>query len=278
MDHSDFENAYRAFRQVIASGDVPDLRPFPYESCERVEKGKWHLFAGFGVASDLRSTINLLNAWQMRLQEWSAWMNVLESHEEQMALELQFHFLNHLMFFCMFQPSGFRDALAQVATQAVHQGNLRTGKTERDELQQDKLKPGRHLKRREVEAQLNQLCAHWTTAPALIEHLAALDSTDYRSLTFDYRNRASHAIPPSFGWGEVGFVTRSVEPWQEIVEQGDGTLQLVDSPDRKSISYSFGGTPPLELKETYRANLREHDLARSALEAYCTLLDEIMQT
>lgn len=278
MDHSDFENAYRSFRRVIASGDIPDLIPFRYELCERVEKGKWNLFAGFGVASDLRSIINLLNAWQMRLQEWSAWMNVLKSYEEQMALELQFHFLNHLMFFCMFQPSGFRDALAQVATQAVHQGNLRTGKTERDELLQDKLNAGRHLKRREVEAQLSQLCTHWTTAPALIKHLAALDSMKYRQLTFDYRNRASHAIPPSFGWGEVSFVTRSVEPWQEMVDQGDGTFQLVDRTDRKSIRYSLGGTPPLELKETYHANLREHDLARSALEAYCTLLDEIMQT
>lgn len=275
MDHSDFENAYQAFRQVFASGDIPDLMPFSYESCERVEKGNWRLLAGLGVASDLRLAINHLNAWRVRLHEWAAWLKVLESHEEQTALELQFHFLDHLMFFCMFQPSGFRDALAQVATQAVHQGNLSTGRTERDELEQDSLKPGWHLKRKQVEAQLKHLCELWTQGQAFINSLSALNSEDYRHLTRNYRNRASHAIPPRFGWGEVGFVTRSIEPWTEFVEQSDGTVQIVET-EHKSVCYSLGGTPPLELEEMYRANLREHDLASRALEAYCTLLDEIL--
>lgn len=274
MDHSDFESAYRAFRQVFASGDIPDLMPFPYETCERVEKGNWRLFSGLGVASDLRLTINHLNAWRVRLHEWAAWLKVLESHEEQTALELQFHFLDHLMFFCMFQPSGFRDALAHVATQAVHQGNLSTGKTERDVLIQDSRK--RPLNRKEAEAQLTSLCEHWAQARVFIESMSALNADDYRSLTRNYRNRASHAIPPRFGWGEVGFVTRSVEPWQDLMDQGDGTFQFKDSPDRKSVCYSLGGTPPLELGETYRANLREHDLASRALDAYCALLDEIL--
>jgi len=140
----------------LVSGDIPDLMPFPYEPCERVEKGNWRLFAGFGVTSDLRLAINHLNAWRVRLHEWAAWLKVLKSHEEQIALELQFHFLDHLMFFCMFQPSGFRDMLAHVATQAVHQGNLSTGKTERDVLVQDSRKGP--LKRKEVEAQLESLC------------------------------------------------------------------------------------------------------------------------
>lgn len=273
MDHSNFENAYRAFRQVFASRDVPDLMPFSYESCERVEKGNWRLFAGLGVASDLRLAINHLNAWRVRLHEWAAWLKVLESHEEQTALELQFHFLDHLMFFCMFQPSGFRDALTHVATQAVHQGNLSTGKTERDVLAQDSRK--RPLNRKEAEAQLTSLCEHWAQAQVFIESLSALDTDDYRSLTRNYRNRASHAIPPRFGWGEVDFMTRSIGHWPEIVAQSDGTVQIVET-EHKSVCYSLGGTPPLELEETYLVNLREHDLASRALESYCALLDEIL--
>jgi hypothetical protein len=231
------------------------------------------LFAGLGVASDLRLAINHFNAWRVRLHEWAAWLKVLESHEEQTALELQFHFLDHLMFFCMFQPSGFRDALAHVATQAVHQGNLSTGKTERDELLQDSRKWP--LKRKEVEAQLESLCEHWAQARTFIESMSAFDTEDYRRFTRNYRNQASHAIPPRFGWGEVGFVTRSIKAWPEFVEQSDGTVQIVET-EHKSVCYSLGGTPPLELEETYRANLREHDLASRALESYCTLLDEIL--
>lgn len=274
MDHLHFENAYREFRLVLSSGDLPDLVPFPYEICDRVEKSNWRLFAGLGVASDLRLVINQLNAWRMRLHEWAAWLKVLELHEEQTALELQFHFLDHLMFYCMFQPSGFRDALTHVATQAVHQGNLTTGKTERDVLVQDSRK--RPLYRKEAEAQLTSLCEHWAQASVFMERVTALNTDDYRSLTRNYRNRASHTIPPRFGWGEVGFVTRSVEPWQDIVDEGDGTFKLEDSLDRKSVCYSLGGTPPLELEETYRANLREHDLASHALASYCALLDEIL--
>lgn len=210
MDHSVFENAYRTFRRILASDDPAGMTPFSYEPCERVEKGKWRLFSGFGVASDLRLAFNHLNAWRMRLDDWAAWPRVLELHEEQTALELQFHLLDHLMFFCMFQPSGFRDALGQVATQAMHQGNLSTGKSERDVLIQDSRKWP--LKRKEAEAQLESLCGHWTQARAFIESLSAFDTEDYRRLTRNYRNRTSHAIPPRFGWGEVGFVTRSIGP------------------------------------------------------------------
>ena len=173
----------------------------------------------------------------------------------------------------MFQPSGFRDALAHVATQAVHQGNLSTGKAERDVLVQDSRKWP--LKRKEAEAQLESLCEHWTQARAFIESLSAIDTDDYRRLTRNYRNRASHAIPPRFGWGEVDFMTRSIGHWPEIVAQSDGTVQIVET-EHKSVCYSLGGTPPLELEETYLVNLREHDLASRALESYCALLDEIL--
>ncbi len=59
--------------------------------------------------------------------------------------------------------------------------------------------------------------------------------------------------------------------------QGDGTYQLVADPSRKGVRYAFGGTPPLGLEKMHQANLREHERASRAREAYCRLLEEIVQ-
>jgi hypothetical protein len=77
-------------------------------------------------------------------------------------------------------------ALAHVATQAVHQGNLSTGKAERDVLVQDSRKWP--LKRKEAETQLESLCGHWTQARVFIESVSDFDTDDYRRLTRNYRN------------------------------------------------------------------------------------------
>ena len=277
MNRNDFENAYRQFWQILEKEPSLEYSPFPYKVCDHVKTGKWWHMAGWMVSDELRSAINLINAWRMNLSHWEAWMQVLGDKDEQTSMELQFHFLDHLIFFCLFQPSSVRDVLAKIATHAIHQGNLSIRHTDQDRLDEDELNEGQFLGRKKTEKQLRKLGAHWKHAQHFIECLTKVDPSDYQQITLHYRNRASHAIPPRLGWGEVDFVTRSLVPHEELVDQGDGTLQLVADPSRKVVSYAFGGTPPLGLKEIYQANLREHELASQALETYCVLLEEIIQ-
>lgn len=278
MIQDDFKNAYHQFWQICETEPNSGYSPFPYEACDLVEAGKWWHMTGWMVRDELCSAINMINAWRMNLSHWATWMRVMESKDEQTSMELQFHFLDTLVFFCMFQPSSVRDVLAKIATHAIHQGNLSARHTDQDRLDEDELNEGQFLDRKKTEKQLRKLGEHWKNAHLFIECLTKVDSSDYRQITLDYRNRASHAIPPRLGWGEVNFVKRSLVTHEELVDQGDGTYQLVADPSRKVVSYAFGGTPPLRLAEIYRANLREHDLASQALETYCALLKEIIQT
>lgn len=275
MNRDDYENAYREFWQTLEAEPNSEYSPFPYEACDHVKTGKWWHIADWMVSDELQSAINLINAWRMNLSHWATWMRVLEDKDEQTSMELQFHFLDARVFFCMFQPSRARDVLAKISTHAIHQGNLSVRHTDQDRLDEDE--QGRFLYRNEVEKQLRKLGAHWEHAPSFIKCLTDVDSSDYRKITRDYRNRASHAIAPHFEWGEVDFVRRSLVPHDELVAQGDGTYLLVADPSRKVVSYAFGGTPPLGLEKMYQANLREHELASRALEAYCRLLEEIVQ-
>jgi hypothetical protein len=277
MNQTDFENAYHQFWQILEAEPNSGYNPFPYETCAHVETGKWWLMSGWMVSSELRLAINSINAWGMNLLHWATWMRVLEGKDEQTSMELQFHFLDTLVFFCLFQPSRARDVLAKIATHAIHQGNLSVRYSDRDRLDEDELSEGQFLGRKKSENQLRKLGTHWQHAPSFIECLTNVDSSDYRKITRDYRNRASHAIAPHFEWGEVDFVTRSLAPHDELVAQSDGAYQLVADPSRKVVSYAFGGTPPLGLEKMYEANLREHELASRALEAYCRLLEEIVQ-
>ena len=107
-------------------------------------------------------------------------------------------------------------------------------------------------------------------------NLKHIDSAEYREVTRDYRNLASHGTPPHFEWGETNVMTRSVVPWSEMVNQGDGTYQLVEHPTRKVVSYGFGGMQPLGLSDMLEINKTQVTLAFAAFHAYQALVEEMI--
>lgn len=276
MDRLVFEAAYRLFWDEVEGVPEPRWMPVSYEMCEMVSKGHWHSLSGLAsmmVLDDLRETINFLNSWRGRLFKWSIWLKVTAGYNEDDMLALAEHFVEPLAFFCMLQPSGMRDRFMHVATNAIHQANLAIDSAYPDELDQDRKK---FLKRGESMAQLKRIGEGWRSFSAFEDALRMMDSADYRKATRNFRNLSSHAIPPRFEWGETNFVTRYRVPQTTLVEQSDGTFQEIQ--DRKVIvtAYSFGGTPPLGLAEMLEVNRREHELASATFEAYCTLLQEML--
>lgn len=108
--------------------------------------------------------------------------------------------------------------------------------------------------------------------PAFLERLVALDDKTYRTGTSDFRNRASHAIAPRLEEGFTQMVTRSVGPYEDFVQQTDGTFKRVPDPNRLAVYYGFGGTPPLPLKTVRTLVAGEYKKARAAVEAYLDLV------
>jgi hypothetical protein len=228
------------------------------------------------VSSDLQETINFLNAWRLRLFHWSVWLKVILGREEHEAVSLFIDFLEPVAFFCMLQPSAIQDRFVHVATHAIHQANLATDRAYRDELDQDCLKPGKHLWRRESMAQLKRIGKRWRNFVGFDDALKAMNSASYRTATRNFRDLSNHALPPRFQWGITNPVTRSRVPRITMTENEDGTYSAIEDPISLVTSYGLGGTPPLDLAEMLEVNQREQELATSTFDAYCVLLQEML--
>ena len=263
--------------------DDGNLDPFesylPYDYSDEVERYQWQMMADHLVCNELREVTNRLNGWQGALLQWHAWNRALEGFAEQEAWELRREFVESCTHQCLLQPSSIRDMLVFVATNAIHQIRLALGNGYRDRLEGDPTSPDdrpRHLTRRGKEQRLERLMAPWPDAAPWFDLLRRIDDDAYRKTTFDYRNRAAHAIAPRLAVGHVGAVTRYVVQATELERQPDGSYLQVAVPGKMVVSYGFGGTPPLDMEATRIANLEQYRRARACFERYRRLLSDAM--
>ncbi|MCD9125405.1 hypothetical protein [Luteimonas fraxinea] len=246
-----------------------------YDIVERID-GTHGTFAWWwAAASEMRETINSLNAWAVRLHEWQAWNGMLSSYDdEEDKWEVLHHFLEPVAFYCMLQPSSFADRLALTAENMLHQANQRTSPDEPDRLAQDE-RPGKHLSRSDRRKQLGKLGKRWSKFKAFQQALHALDSDEYSRLTRNYRNLASHSFSPRLMLGHISRATRSIGPSIDMVLQDDGRYRRTEHPTKRAVTYAMGSQDPLSLAEIYKANLAEYQRAKKAIECFIVLVEEL---
>jgi len=265
-------------RYETGTARLPDPVPLPYSPVPSIHTAVWSLFiAEEMVAGELRELTNLLNQWMGALRRWHAWNEVLDSLPDEVRWGIEWEFVEPLAFMCMFQPSAARDRFIFVATNALHQIRLARDPAAKDELLGDP-KPPKFLKhypsRRKKEKQLETMAEAWLTGRAFMDALAALDDDKYEELTSDFRNRASHAIPPRLSIGITSIVVRECVQRTEMVKQPDGKFIEVPVPDKTITRYGYGGTPPLGMRDAWQANLAQFESARNCFLAYVALLRE----
>lgn len=276
MSRELFTEANRRFWDALEARPQPRVNLVSFDPVETLS-GNYSM-PWMTVPDDLNEVINLTNHWGMLLLSWSVWAEILPGFpDENDRGTLRFQLIDPIAFSCMFQPSAMRDRLAFVATHAIHQGNQLTVAGSRDWLPEDDLEPHRFFNRRQKEAQLRDVGRAWLRFPDFFNLLRGLDSRDYRHLTRDFRNRASHAIAPRFESGHTRFVTRSVGPASRSVQQSDETFEIVEDPTRRAVSYGFGGAPPLRYADLIPASQAEHGRAVATLDALVLLLGEIVE-
>ena len=275
MERSALEQAFRAFLDAREQLPLAPDFPFRYDLVDEVKSGSWRLMGGEMIADHLLETTNLMNEWWSRLRDWSAWLAVHDAiADEQEAWLLRRDLIEPLVYWCMLRPSAVRDLFGFIATHAVHQANLAVDRNYRDCLEEDAEKWP--LKRSRREQQLCRIGERWPGCKRFAACLTKADCEAYRDLTFDYRNRASHGMAPRFELGYTEVVRRAVVPKSEIVPNANGTSSIIESSTKSVVSYGFGGTPPLNLREMHAANQSEFDHARAAFEAYRDLLRELL--
>lgn len=89
----------------------------------------------------------------------------------------------------------------------------------------------------------------------LLSEINKINSEQFKNNTFEYRNRFHHRLPPKIEIGLSSMVTRK------------------DNPDG-SITYAFGGQPPLKISDLIPLLLSEHEYCVSAFNAFWLLLEE----
>lgn len=232
----------------------------------------WH----WGADSEIRETINSINAWGGRLHSWNAWNLVVESYEDENdKWEVLDHFVEPIAFFCMLQPSSLADRITVAAETLLHQANQQVFPEQPDRLEQDMLPPGRTLRRSDRRKQLNRLGQPWLTYPAFRDALVAMDGEDYQKVTRNFRDLTNHSFAPRLMIGDVTRAIRSIVPRQDLVEQPDGTFEYVEDPTRKSVQYAMSSMQPLPLETARAANLTEYLKARQTIEGFATLINEL---
>lgn len=278
MSREFFEIAYRKYWDWQESNASSHIKLCEYGLCDEIRKAKWHCMTDFMVESELREATNLTNSWRLKLLQWEVWLDVLDDYDEDDAWQLRSHFIEPIAYFCMFQPSAVRDRIARIATNSIHQANLSIDKSYVDRLDGDDSKScNRFLPRLKTEKQLERIGSRWTNASKLSTALKRLDADEYRKKSVDWRNRASHSLAPRFEIGHVQMVTRSIVPSSFMVEQPDGTLKVEFDPEKRCVSYGFGGIPPLSLREMYVANFEQFELALELHRTYELLIQEFIR-
>lgn len=275
MNAKDIKRVYQKFTDELYRHPHDSGYPISYDICEMVGKVSWGPYGGFAVSWDISDFINSLHDWYGQVLSWSVWLKILKNYGDDDAWHIRRQCIEPVAFFCMFQPSAFRDRLGAISTQAIHQANLGVDSTYLDRLDQDGSRSA-FLSRRHSEEQLARIGNRWKNYGVFEMNLKHIDSAEYRKVTRDYRNLASHGTPPRFEWGETNVMTRSIVPWSDLVNQGDGTYQLVEHPTRKAVSYGFGGMQPLGLSNMHEINKKQLTLAFAAFHAYQALVEEMV--
>jgi hypothetical protein len=208
-------------------------------------------------------------------------MGVMDEFSEDDAWSLQWEFVEPIAFLCMFYPSATRDRFTFVATNALHQVCMAVDAAYPDRLDSDPPEAGarpRTLRRSQKEAQLKRIAGLLAGGTDLVARVIALDGEDYQGLTRDFRNLASHAIAPRLNVGYTRAVVRRREQAMELVQQADGTFRSEDVPGRQSVSYGFGGTPPMSMRSVFTGNAAEFENARASFTSYVDVLDKALAT
>ncbi|PKM29172.1 MAG: hypothetical protein CVV07_11680 [Gammaproteobacteria bacterium HGW-Gammaproteobacteria-11] len=268
--------AYECFHEKLLASRLQFPGLSDYSSVERARETAGTFAWAWGAAAEIQEAINSANAWGMRLHEWGAWRQVVDSYElDEDKWELLYHFVEPIAFFCMFQPSSLADRLMIASEALLHQANCKVFSGEPDRLDQDSLRPGKTLRRSDRRRQLNRLGKRWSNFNAFRNALWAMDGADYQRVTGNFRDLSAHSFAPRLMMGQVSRAIRSVAPLQEVVAQPEGDYLLVDHPTKKCVRYEMGVLQPLPLDTSHAANLAEYKKALIALSAFAALIDEL---
>lgn len=270
---------YDRYLKCLSNEDLEPKTELLTYNFDFLKGRKWYALGEWMIDGDLQELTNLLNGWSQLLERWHAWNKVLITHNDDTVWDLRSEFVESLVHECLLKPSSIRDVFTSVATNAFHQVRLSADQAYKDYLVGDPSaenpKPA-HLSKNKKEKRLAQLASYWPESGTFMQAHAQINNNNYILATYDYRNLISHTIGPRIGVGYTRMVTRSVSPAYKFEYQLNSTINEVPLLGKMSVSYGFGGTPPLDLEKVRIANLEQFKLAHICYLEYRQLLESVV--
>src|SRR3990167_6747877 len=115
----------------------------------------------------------------------------------------------------------------------------------------------------------------WGAAAEIQETINTINSWGTHLHDWCAWNAVVHSFAPRFMVGQIMRAFRSIEPWQELVEQPGGGSLLVDHPTKKCVSYTMCVLEPFPLRDACSASLSEYQKVVAAMSAFSQLLEEV---
>lgn len=270
---------------LAAHGRFHDLVPclasvYPglvsFTALDTAKSVKERMIWGLSVSPQIGETINCANDWCQQLHIWNIWLHVLPELSGEQRWELESSSVNPVAFFCMLQPAAHSDRLLELAENLLHQANLIVVKGYEDRLDQDSLPAGRHLQRKQALEQADRLGQGWAAYSRFRELYCQINGKEYRRATANFRNRAVHSLASRWTQGDILAAARSIEPWEDMVQQEDGGWLRVPHPKKKAVRYAIGAQLPLDMARMHALNLEQYRRLRKTMVALEMLVSEIV--
>lgn len=212
---------YRQYREAL-DATVHGAQPVVYNwgNLPNPLSGVWlpysEMFNEF--SREIANSLNTLNDYSLRLK---AWNTVIAPLNEQEKLGAVHEFIDPIATIGLNLPYVIRSRFIFAAAHLSHQANRsREDASWRDDFPLDS----------EVYFEAaDKFGAPWRAYPAFKRCIEKFGNKKYQTATRDFRNAYNHRFSPRFVIGITQFVTREVDA------------------DAKSIRYSFGGVPALNL-------------------------------
>lgn len=237
-----FERYMTAYEAIADFGPVA---PYRWASLPQPLSLKWLPYGQMleEFSAELSNVLNDLSAHVCRLQ---AWAEVLDALDEDDIHRAAYEFISPVATVAVGLPYVIRNRFAFAAAHLCHQANRARDASWGDDLELDY----------EIKmAQAEQRGNGWRRWPRLKLKLEAINASQFKTGTQDFRSAYNHRFSPRFVVGHAQIVTR------QLGLKGD-------------VSYAFGSLPPLDLKTVAGLLTTERDRSHAAFAAFKALVDE----
>jgi hypothetical protein len=248
----EFREAYVGLDSTTGRALLPNFEPLPPVMAM--------LFCSLLEAHphDLTNGVNRFSEYIDQLRAWQQVISALNEHERAEAV---LEFIHPLAHFCLGSPYTLKQQFCKSVTELSHQANRVTIDDWCDTDHEKDLKDSSNFKSAKLFAK------NWSAWPNLHSKLAALNSADFKSSVYNFRNDSHHGFPRQIEVGLTLFVRR--EASHDEVSCSFGTFFRSESP-----TYTLGAYQPLLISDIVPALTQQHQAALEVHQAYIKLLKE----